>query len=798
MCQACMSLVNPRIGEVDIIFVLSRSDTAHNEQVRFLKYVIQKQLKLGKDDYGIVTIPSQIPKTQCWSKNLASKIQHSRPKVVVTLGSIPYQSLGGFGSITDQRSKVFTHPVIDCPILPTVSPAYVLRSPSTIDQFSQELFSALLIRDGHNHYISECKPVNYHVLGDEEDIYHSFSYLYKQADIKDIVVDIETGGGDGANSYKGGYILAIGLAYGPDDSFIIPFHLLDSEIVKNRLRDLFTSDFNFIYHNGKFDVQYLRQYLGTDAIQCSDDTMLIHYALHEERGIHGLKDLSRSYLGAGNYEEGLEKYVRTKGKETDEFGDEAEVKFGEHDYARIPSDVLHRYLAHDVCYTYRLYDILKPQLEEKDKLGLYENILMPIQAVLIDVEQVGLEIDPIFAHNKANEYRHKVNNLKTRLQRMAASELGWSKPLELGKKGQLLKRKEGYYEFNPSSPKQVQEILYDRLKLTSPDPRKSRGTDRKVLSALAKTSNHPFVEDLLEYRTLAKILGTYLEGVAQSADQNNRVHGNYNVHGTTTGRLSSSNPNMQNIPRSSRPEGKDVKNLFVPKDGYIFVQADYSQAEYRTAGILSGDQFLWETYKSGGDLHNSMAVGLYGKDFNKEQRTKAKTTNFGAMYGAGAKTLSETLGIPRWEASEILQNYWLLLQTLQQQIIDWQTEARQTGSLRTPFGRTRTWNFYDFDRGYDGLEKEAGNFPIQSVASDFMLLSLIEIHAILKKTGWGRIVATVHDSVLMEVLPQHVDAVVEMSRLILSSAPKKHLNSDFPFKADFEKGNRWGDMKDYG
>lgn len=335
--------------------------------------------------------------------------------------------------------------------------------------------------------------------------------------------------------------------------------------------------------------------------------------------------------------------------------------------------------------------------------------------------------------------------------------------------------------FSPGSYQQVRWVL-GRLGVQVPDTTEA---------TLTPFGEHPFVRALLDFRGAAKALSTYVEGISKIAadEPDGRVHATYLIQGTVTGRLSSAGPNMQNIPRSPMMRG-----MFGAPPGRILVEADFSQAELRTLAHFSGDEFLRGVYAAGRDLHAEMAAAIFGKGFTKEQRTAAKTINFGIVYGLSVHGLSRQLSISQEEAQSMIDGWYARVPKVRKYLEDCRAAPLSGEVLTTPFGRKRRYGLI-LEENAGAVQREATNYAIQSVASDLALLSAIETQPKLAEMG-ALITNIVHDSVLVECddHPEMIDAVARLLVTTMRAIPAKWLQTDVPFDADAKFGRHWGSM----
>ena len=312
----------------------------------------------------------------------------------------------------------------------------------------------------------------------------------------------------------------------------------------------------------------------------------------------------------------------------------------------------------------------------------------------------------------------------------------------------------------------------------------------KILNEDAKL----FIENITALRKLNKYMDTYVQGIFSVINPDGRLRCTYNLHGTETGRLSCSDPNMQNIPRD-----KTIKNIFKAAQGRKLVQLDYSQAELRVLAILSNDKFLIDTYINGRDLHDAVAEDMFGPGFTKEQRVMAKTVNFGIAYGRGASSLSETFGMSRTDAQAFIDQWFETVPGARRYINTQRQKPLKGEPCITYFGRRRHFVITN-DHLYH-IQNEYVNTPIQSLASDLTMMSLIGIHQWIEQNNIdAKIVITVHDSIVLEVVDDDevINKVAKECTRIMAEIPKHFIkNCPVPFKADAEVGYSWGALTEW-
>jgi DNA polymerase-1 len=513
----------------------------------------------------------------------------------------------------------------------------------------------------------------------------------------------------------------------------------------------------WIGQNTKYDLLVLKWY-GVELKGNLFDTMLAHYVI-EPDGKRSMDLLSAKYLG---YEPvHIEELIGKKGKTQGTMRD-------------VEIEKIKEYAGEDADITLQLKKVFTPLLKKKEVEKVFNEVESPLVKVLVDMEFEGIKVDVDFL----NDY---------------------SKQLEKdAKKAEESVYKQAGVRFNLASPKQLGEVLFDKLKL-DPSAKKTKTgqyqTGEDVLLKLA-VKGHPIVDDILAFRELSKLKSTYVDALPQLINRKTgRVHTSYGQAVAVTGRLQSNNPNLQNIPvRTDR--GKEIRKAFIPRDNkHVLLSADYSQIELRIVAAISGDKNMCKAFKDGTDIHTATASRVYNvaeKDVTKEMRYKAKSVNFGIIYGQGAFGLADNLGITRTEAKEIIDNYKKQFPGIQQYMDDTINFAREHGYVQTLMGRKR-WlrdiNSANFTvRGF--AERNAINSPIQGTAADMIKLAMQKVHAaLLKEKMQSKMLLQVHDELVFDALKSEAKELKPLIIECMQSAMK--LPHAVPVTADCGEGKNW-------
>ena len=594
-------------------------------------------------------------------------------------------------------------------------------------------------------------PHSYKAIEGKENILALIKELSAQ---KEICIDTETTGIN-ANDVE---LVGLSFSYKEHEGFYIP---IANEVEAKKTLTLFdplfkNKDIVWIGQNLKYDFLVLKWY-GVELLGKTFDTMLAHYVIEPE-GRRSMDLLSAQFLG---YEPiSITSLIGKKGKNQGTMRD-------------APLEQVTEYAAEDADITLQLKNCFSPLIKKRGVEKVFNEVENPLVRVLVDMEYEGVKVDIDFL----NEY---------------------SKILEVDAK----KSEERVYEqagvrFNLASPKQLGEVLFDILKLDAKAKKTKTGqyaTGEDVLQKMA--AKHKIVDDILNFRELTKLKSTYVDSFPELINpKTGRVHTSYAQAVAVTGRLSSTNPNLQNIPiRTER--GREIRKAFIPREpGRVLVSADYSQIELRIVAAISGDPNMCEAFKLGKDIHTATAAKVYGikeEEVTKEMRYKAKSVNFGIIYGQGAFGLAENLGISRTEAKEIIDNYKKEFPNIQLYMDQQINNAKELGFVETLMGRKR-WlrdiNSSNFTvRGF--AERNAINSPIQGSAADMIKLAMIKIHGEMKKSTWeSKMILQVHDELVFDAVEKELPALKELILSCMKAALE--LPNGVPVEAEVGVGKNW-------
>lgn len=697
----------------------------------------------------------------CCLPRLKAELEEARPEAVVTMGAVSTAAvLGPNVKISHARAGPPKPPTDNrtFSVIPTWHPAYCLRDGSRFPDLLNDIGKLKSVPSNdpldaaiHAVYVGEHWPGNNVRVGWEPPVYKVFDDEKAALALKklhreytELVIDIET---DNPIDKDGSFvrpeqsgILCVGFGYERGKVAVITEAALSMPSVQAEMESLFSdSKMKWIAHNGKFDLAGLGRY-GIGRLFC--DTMLASYVLDERRGTHGLKYLAGELLGAPNYDEDIKKYLLRQST-----------------FRAIPPDILYKYNAADVACTYDLYTQYNKQMDEGGVRGLHDFLCRASDALML-VEMDGIKVDTAKNAELYEQYEKDI----------AAQE-------------EFLAR----WVMNPRSPKQVTEALASlgiRVASTNEETLTELLASSFTLEKYAHGGSEAreFIEGILRNRKSQKFFGTYIKGIRERL-VGDRIYPSYLLHGTTTGRLSCRNPNLQNEPR-----GSVIRSQFVPEDGNIFVQADYRAAELRVMAALAEDPYLLSVFNNGRDLHSEFATTLFGPSFTKDQRARAKSAIFGMAYGMEAYSLARYLDIELVEAKRYVKEFLGMIPAT----VAWRKRVKHTvfktdNDLVTPFGRRRRFWLITEDNKID-LEKEAYAFLPQSIASDICLSALCDL-----KLNYGIDVRVpVHDSILVECKREDADDVAHLMASVMSESARKHFTDYVKFDVETSIGRDWG------
>lgn len=504
--------------------------------------------------------------------------------------------------------------------------------------------------------------------------------------------------------------------------------------------------------NLKYDLLVLSHY-DVEVAGPLFDTMLAHYVVQPEQR-HNMDLLAEKYL---HYRTIPIEALIGSGRTQRNMADLA------------PKDIVD-YACEDADVTLRLYPILKEEMEKYEVTSVFTHIEMPLLPVLARMERNGVRLDTAALEETGRNFTERMQQLETDIYELAG------------------------HEFTITSPKQVGAVLFDELQISAKVKKTKTGqysTSEEVLESLR--DKHPIVEKILQHRALKKLLSTYVEALPKLIHpETGHIHTSFNQAVTATGRLSSSNPNLQNIPVRGE-DGREIRRAFVPEEGEVFFSADYSQIELRIMAHLSEDEHMVADFNSGLDIHAATAARIFHKpveEVDRDERRKAKTANFGIIYGISAFGLSERMGVSRGEAKELIENYFSTYPKVREYMNESIERAKQTGYITTQFGRRRYLADINAGnatvRGY--AERNAVNAPIQGTAADIIKLAMVAIDRRLREEKLQtRMILQVHDELNFSVPPTELEQV----RHLVVEEMERAFQMRVPLVAECGEGTNW-------
>lgn len=729
--------------------------------------------------------------THCCQERLHREIKSFPRKVILALGNpAVWSTTEQFGAkITQVRGRLFDTPKLsERGTVAAVHPAFLLRGGGSMRQFMADVdFATRLARgDENKRYVLP----ELHLARNASNVRWLIDRVKEQPYVS---ADIETGGYEGFDHLRD-RILCAGFSWDPRHVYMVPEELI------HLLGPLFTESAStgtrFIWHNGKFDTKFF--WAADIPCRVDEDTMLLSYALDETKGIHDLEQLASDILGMPDWKFMIKEYLG-KGKT----------------YADIPKPILYDYAARDISGTAQIFPIMRNWVRSDPLLEkLYTRTLIPMSKYMARIEMKGMQPD------------------LEQVKKMDIEKSAIADRLELEFNSHAIAA--GFGALNPRSPKQVGSFLYDTLGLRDPRKPKRRpdSTDEDTLITLTKVAGstelaHPAVKTLLQYREVQKGLSTYVRSIPAHVGADGRIHTSYLIHGTTTGRPASRNPNILNIPRDPPLRGQ-----FVAGDDKILIEIDVNQAELRVLAELSRDPALVHIYTTPGapSIHLVTQTEMFGQSREysdhqwhlfrekfsaedvfdqdgklqatwqdrtlEEQNMRAKCVNFGIVYGRTAPSIAEEFKMPVAEAQEWINKWFIKYAVAREFILSCRSAPLKGQNLITPFGRKRRFQIVNQERLND-IQNQAANFPEQSIAVDCVTHCGMDVQVMAKHEYDADIVNTVYDSLMFE-LPNDVPKALELGARVLKrlgEVAREWGLTLIPFKGDVKIGTRWGSLK---
>lgn len=552
----------------------------------------------------------------------------------------------------------------------------------------------------------------------------------------------------------GAELVGLSFAVKENEAFYVPIpgNQQEAQKIVNEFKHIYEdTSILKVGQNIKYDINVLANY-NIDVKGNMFDTMVAHYVLQPELK-HNMDYLAEVYL---NYKTvHIDELIGQKGKNQKNMRD------------LFPTDV-YEYACEDADVTLQLKNVLEQKLKEEKVEDLFYKIEMPLVPVLAYMERNGARINTISLAETSRLFTERMNRIEAEVHQMAG------------------------HSFNIASPKQVGEVLFDEMRIVEKPKKTKTGqyvTSEEVMQNLK--GKHPIVDKILEHRGLKKLLGTYIDALPELINpKTGKIHTSYNQTITATGRLSSSSPNLQNIPIRD-DDGKEIRKAFIPDDGCLFFSADYSQIELRIMAHLSEDKNMIDAFNSGYDIHAATAAKVYKKqieEVSREERSKAKTANFGIIYGISVFGLAERMNVPRSEAKELIDGYFETYENVKAYMEKSKELAREKGYIETIFNRKRYLPDINSRnavvRGY--AERNAINAPIQGSAADIIKVAMINIYRKFMELNLkSKMILQVHDELNFNVVPEEKDIV---EKLVI-----EEMQNAYPMRVPLIADCGWGE-----
>ena len=692
---------------------------------------------------------------------------------VVLVGSEALKYYTSVNSITEYSGRC-----VEDKFLPVINPAMLSFKPEAKPLWDKSKSNIIDYINGDLKQIKLDEDKCYGITDSRK--LHEFLINARDHENKFVAVDTETTG-----LYpRDGHVLGISMSYEKDHGAYI-----DSDCVDETAEVLFKQIFSrkkVVFHNAKFDIAFLEYQFGFE-FPDFEDTMLLHYCLDEVPGGHGLKQLAMEHTLYGDYEKPMYDWI-------EQYKKQHRILKADFQWSSIPFDVMKVYAAMDAVVTLLVFEKLYPAVRRNAKLfSVYENILIPGCRMLTDIQDNGVPFDKMRLLKGRDLMQNDIDEAVAKLYEFPAVK-------------QFEEAKDK--EFNPNSTVQLRSLLFDFVGLKPTGKKTGTGadsTDAEVLKELSE--QHEIPGHILSIRQKSKIKNTYLDKIYPQLDKDSRLRTGFNLHGTTSGRLSSSGKmNMQQIPR----DNPIVKGCIKATEGNKIVAMDLTTAEVYVAAVLADDKNLMEVFRSGGNFHSSIAKLVFNlpceaeevAEFYPTQRQAAKAVTFGIMYGAGANKISQQVtadsGKPftKTQAQEVIDDYFKQFHKLKSWIDRSSKFIMDNGFIYGATGRKRRLpNVKSDNQGIQSHEVRSGlNFLVQSVASDINLLGAIDMNAYIKSKGMkSKIFALVHDSILAEVPEDEIEHYSEKLQSFIQqdrgfSIPGTPVGCDFDVHDDYSLG----------
>lgn len=774
---------------------------------------------------------------------LYHEIQRLQPKVILACGTWAAQAaLNKQTPLAELRGFPYWNIDLQCYIIATYHPGAISYNPTLFEEFGKDVEKLRRIADMAPGGLVREEPNTVTISSLEQYLELREKILHPDDDI--MSVDIETDGFD----YFKDPILSIGVGPTDKDVYIFNREMCDNPEMRPYFEELLgLPNIIYVYQNGKFDVQFMKadpdpavfgykKLCVVSTCRCDFDTMLGHYCTDERQGTHGLKIWAREEFDAPDWEKGIEKYLPRK----------------DTPYSAIPEIELHKYQGYDVFYTRKGYYRFKDKMIEDDTYGCFNQVYVPAVPAFTDIELEGIPIDRKRLVELYEEAQPRIAQAAEELAQ-AAKDAGWD-PMKYAQAkneekmqkwraecskinpaylinpdptdGRIPKKPGGTEVpkvFNPKSHPQLSYVAYDLCGLPLYEGAKTCNKD----AVDVYRHRHPFWAALANYKEVSDLFGTFIKGMLERTDKDDRIRPDFMLHGTKTGRISCSNPNMQNLPR-----GSVVKDFFVADPGCVVCNADYKTLEVVIASILSGDEEMQRPFIEGLDFHTQTAQSIFGEEIAQLQAARdrhdrdffiaycekslmleirhkvhdlldedkfedvyrliwghlrflTKFVTFGIMYGRGAESLAKgELNCTILEATQYVNAFFDKYPKYKAWLKAQEKSAIEKGYVQNIFGFKRRWPFITNDLLHE-IRNQSWNTPVQGSASMVCMQALCRCQAKLKSLGWGRILFTVHDSIVSSLSIEHLQ---EALTLVYDEMTKDIIGTPVKLEVELEVG----------
>ena len=639
---------------------------------------------------------------------------------------------------------------------PVIDEAKLYKKPQAKTEEQFDLFGSAIdegLEETRNHYYNSLENTthSYQIIQGDLGIKLLLQNLQNQTSV---CFDTETTGLNALHAE----LVGISFSYEKGKGFYVPFpeNQSEAQILIEKLIPFFENEnIQKIGQNLKYDLKVLSNY-GITVKGNLFDTMIAHYLINPDMR-HNMDVLSETYLKYAP--QSIETLIGKKGKNQKSMRD-------------VPLEEIKEYAVEDADVTLQLSELFNAELEKTHTKKLFEEIEIPLVTVLASMENEGINLDVPFLKSLSKELGDDITQLESRIYEIAGEK------------------------FNLASPKQLGDILFDKLKIGGAKQKKTKtgqyATGEEILSYLAK--DNEIVSAILDWRSLVKLQNTYVEALPLQVDsKTHRVHTDYMQTVAATGRLSSNNPNLQNIPiRTER--GRQIRKAFVARDeNYTLLSADYSQIELRIIAALSGEENMIKAFQHGEDIHKSTAAKVFNvplEEVTKEQRSHAKTVNFGIIYGVSAFGLSNQTSLSRAESAALIEAYYNTYPKLKSYIQEQIENAREKGFVQTILGRRRYLKDINSANAVvrGAAERNAVNAPIQGSAADIIKIAMINIHKKLISENWkSRMLLQVHDELVFDVHNSELEKIQPMIKHEMEQA----VTLSVPLEVEIGTGKDW-------